>query len=489
MGEPAIVWFRRDLRLDDHPALDAALARGAVVIPVYIADAREEGDWPLGGASRWWLHHSLRALAAALEGCGSRLLVRQGDAGRELLSLAAECGARTVYFGRRYEPAARAGEQELLQRLQQGGLEAATFNTSVWHEPSAVRSVSGGAYQVFTAYYRACQVRLDQGTPAPPPARMAPAERWPRSMSIEDLGLLPRWDWAGGLRQAWQPGETGAQAALDRFLKAGAADYDRLRDRPDREGTSLLSPHLHWGEIGPRRLWQRLRRVQAAGNRAGPVGASEGLAAFLRELHWREFAHHLLWHFPQTARQPLRPEFQRFPWVEDDEGYRAWCRGQTGYPIVDAGMRQLWATGWMHNRVRMIAASFLVKDLQIHWERGAAWFWDTLVDADLANNTLGWQWTAGCGADAAPYFRVFNPVLQAERFDPEGSYVRRWVPELAKLASRWLHRPWQAPAAVCEEAGVHLGRTYPAPIVDHETARQRALAAFDRIKRRRAPRV
>jgi len=306
-------------------------------------------------------------------------------------------------------------------------------------------------------------------------------ERWPASLTLAELGLLPSLSWAHGFADCWQPGEAGAQKQLARFAKEAVHDYDEERNRPDRRGTSRLSPHLHFGEVGPRQVWAAVKDL---GRERGTFPASNGARVFLSEIGWREFAHHLLFHFPDTPERPLRREFEQFAWASDPNGanLRAWQRGRTGYPIVDAGMRELWATGWMHNRVRMIVASFLVKHLRLPWNEGAAWFWDTLVDADLAANTLGWQWSAGCGADAAPYFRIFAPVLQGQKFDPDGAYVRRWVPEIGKLPNAFLHAPWTAPPGVLDFAGVSLGATYPAPIVDHAVARAEALAAFKQLR-------
>ncbi len=297
---------------------------------------------------------------------------------------------------------------------------------------------------------------------------------WPSSDPLDRLGLLPALDWPGGLKAAWTPGSDAAHARLEHFLAASFEDYPSARDRPSVPGTSRLSPYLHFGAIGPRQVWHAARRAALARGRHSSWRDSQ----FLTELGWREFAYHLLYHFPRTPEEPLRASYARFPWKSDRAALEAWQRGGTGYPLVDAGMRELWRTGWMHNRVRMIAGSFLVKDLLLPWSEGARWFWDTLVDADLASNTLGWQWVAGCGADAAPFFRIFNPTTQALRFDPGGEYVRRWVPELAALPNEWLHRPWEAPSPVLEAAGVVLGRTYPERCVEHGTARLAALEAL-----------
>ncbi|MFC1525557.1 cryptochrome/photolyase family protein [Candidatus Latescibacterota bacterium] len=466
-SSPTIVWLRQDLRLADHPALYQAARRGPVVLVYILADG-EEGDWPAGGASRWWLHHSLQRLDAVLRRRGSSLVLRRDSSLEVLSSLAREVGAQAVFWSRRYEPAAVARDEAVAEGLRGAGLEVATFDGSLLLEPWDVATQGGDPYRVFTPFWRACQRQMEMVYPLPVPR----LPRWqgarPNSVALEDLGLLPTVDWARGMRDLWEPGEAGAGKALDAFLAGTAAAYGTRRDLPGEKSTSRLSPHLHFGEVSPRQVWHATAQV----------GAAEEAEPWLRQLGWREFAHHLLYHYPHIEAEPLRPEFADFPWAEDKEGLRAWQGGRTGYPVVDAGMRQLWHTGWMHNRARMVVASFLVKDLLIPWQEGARWFWDTLVDADLANNTLGWQWTAGCGADAAPYFRIFNPVSQGGKFDGDGSYVRRWVPELTGLPDRWIHRPWEAPEPVREDAGVKLGSTYPQPIVDHGQARARALAAF-----------
>ena len=466
----SLVWFRFDLRLADNPALTAAVERGEPVIPVFVWSPAEEGKWVAGAASRWWLHQSLQSLDAGLRRCGSRLIVRREPTLKTLRELIVRTRADAVFWNRRYEPAIVSRDQTIQKKLQDSGVTVHTFNTALLFEPDTIRTTAGKPFQVFTPFWRTCLKSREPAAPLPAPRRLQGPKRWPVSVPVTALELEPEIDWAGGLRTAWTPGEPGARAALRRFINDGLCGYAADRDRPDVAGTSRLSPHLHFGEIGPRQVWDAMRSGVA-----GP---------YLRQLGWREFAHHLLVHFPQTPDQPLRPEYDRFPWRDDGKLLRVWQRGRTGYPIVDAGMRELWTTGWMHNRVRMIVGSFLVKDLLIPWQRGAKWFWDTLVDADLANNTLGWQWTAGCGADAAPFFRLFNPVGQGERFDPEGAYVRRWVPELAEVPARWIHRPWQAPVTVLRDAGIVLGKDYPKPIVDHAAARERALRAFARMRKR-----
>ena len=475
-----LLWLRQDLRLADHPALLRAIERGGAVLPVYVWSPEEEGGWAPGGASRWWLHHSLEALGRQLESCGSRLVICRGPARPALTALVQETQASAVYWSRRYEPAATNRDSTVKESLRAAGIEAESFNSALLFEPWTVRNKSGGPFQVFTPFWKHCLALEAPALPLQAPRMIPSPARWPKSLDLAELGLLPRVPWDVGLRETWQPGSDGARAQLERFLRQAFSSYDVDRDRPDLPGTSHLSPHLHFGEISPRQIWAALK--DAAAEQGLPETAWRS-SRFLAELGWREFAHHLLFHFPTTPTQPLRPEFGAFPWRTNAAGLRAWQQGRTGFPIVDAGLRQLWRTGWMHNRVRMIAASFLVKDLLINWAEGARWFWDTLVDADLAQNTLGWQWTAGCGADAAPYFRVFNPTSQGEKFDPEGNYVRRWVPELAHLPARWIHRPHEAPPAVLAQASVRPGENYPFPIVSHLIARNVALEAFAQLRR------
>ena len=464
-----IVWFRQDLRIGDNPALAAAARRGPVV-PLYILD--EGGRRPLGAASRWWLHHSLTALDKSLGG----LVLRRGDAAAILPQLAKAAGAYTIVWNRCHEPDATARDEHVVAAMAKAGIAVEGFNGNLLHEPSEVKTQTGGPFKVYTPFWRACRARH-----VPPPQRAVRPDvniKGIDSDSLASWALLPKKpNWAAAWDKYWTPGEDGAQARLDAFLRSDLKDYATARDRMAGRNTSLLSPHLHFGEISPRQVFAR---VAVAGDKAG---MSQAAAKFEAELGWREFCAHLVYHFPNIATDNWRKEFDAFAWRRSAADLRAWQRGETGYPMVDAGMRELWQTGWMHNRVRMIVASFLVKHLRIHWRDGEAWFWDTLVDADLANNAGNWQWVAGSGADASPYFRIFNPMIQGAKFDPEGEYVRRWCPELKNLPDKFIHAPFDADGEVLEKAGIVLGRDYPKPIVDHAEARDAALAAYRKITR------
>jgi deoxyribodipyrimidine photo-lyase len=465
----ALVWFRRDLRLADNPAWSAACAEHAEVLPIFIH--ADDGPWSAGAASRWWLHHSLTSLGRDLRDAGAGLHLRRGDPLRVLRELGAHSAARAVYWNRLHEPAAIRRDTAIKSALQEDGLAVQSHNAALWCEPWQIATSQGQPYKVFTPYWRSLRPRLQPAAPLPAP--QVPGWReLPDGVPLAALGLLPRGAWAAGLEQHWQPGEAGAREWLEVFGDDAIGAYARARDLPARHGTSRLSPHLHFGEISPRQIHFELdRRACATDARRRP-----DLEPYLRELGWREFAHHLLFHFPHTPDHSFDPHFARFPWASPDPALlERWQRGRTGIPLVDAGMRELWHTGWMHNRVRMVVGSFLTKNLRQHWQHGARWFWDTLLDADLANNTLGWQWVAGCGADAAPYFRVFNPVIQSRRFDAAGDYLRRWLPELADAPLPLLHEPWKD-ASLLKRSG------YPSPMVDLGASRRQALDAFQSVR-------
>ncbi|NID14453.1 cryptochrome/photolyase family protein [Luteibacter yeojuensis] len=461
----ALVWFRRDLRLADHPALHAAVASHDRIVALYVHAPGEEGEWAPGAASRWWLHHSLEALDASLRRHGGHLEVLRGDSLEALRATAAACKADALYLNRLYEPRLLKRDARVGRALEADGLAVRSFNASLWSEPGDLLNQQGEPYRVFTPFWRNLRTRIDERAPLPEPATISFDRvdgRLAGRVDIADLALLPDHDWARGFAD-WTPGERGARDLLDLFADDALGHYAEGRDFPARHGTSRLSPHLRWGEISPVQIHAALR-----GHR--------GLEPFLRQLGWREFAQHLLYHFPKTPRENFNPSFDAFRWAaRDPHALRRWREGQTGIPIVDAGMRELWATGWMHNRVRMLVASLLTKNLRQHWVLGERWFWDTLVDADLANNALGWQWVAGSGADAAPYFRIFNPVTQSEKFDAEGAYIRRWVPELARAKGRLVHAPWEDPAFL-------EGSGYPPPIVDLKTSRETALDAYRNLR-------
>lgn len=468
---PCLLWFGNDLRLDDNPALQAALESGRAVIPLYLFSANTDAPAP-GGASRWWLHHALADLSRQLEERGLRLILRCGDPLSEIPALCARTNAAAVYANRRYEPHAAALQERLHGALKQSGTEADFLhNATLLFSPEDILNKSGTPFQVFTPYWRTCCNHPFSKPQQTDLSRLKGPQVWPASLSLSELQLLPDINWDAGFYKHWEPTREGALARLRGFAGANLPNYTLERDIPATDGTSRLSPWLHFGQIGVREIVATLRERAR--------DKSEDGQKFLSELGWREFSYYLLHHHPQFPQEPLRSQFAQFPWKQNKRLLQAWQRGTTGYPLVDAGMRQLWHTGWMHNRVRMVVASFLVKNLLQPWQSGAEWFWDTLVDADLASNSQGWQWSAGCGVDAAPYFRVFNPVTQGERFDPQGEYVRQWIPELAKLPHRYIHRPWEAPQALLEHCGITLGRDYPEPVIGLMEGRIRALSAYE----------
>lgn len=461
MTQPIIVWFRNDLRLADHQALSQAASQGPIV-PVYIY-SEEEGEWPFGGASKVYLHDSLLSLKKDLPS----LVIRKGKALAVLLDVIKETNAKGVYWGRKYEPYSIKRDSHVKEALKSKGIQAASFNHSLMLEPWNLMNKSGTPYTVFTPYYKSALKEIELRKPLPIPKFECVKAR---SLEVEDLKLLPKIHWDQSIRTFWKAGEKAAQEKLNVFCQKSLSSYAETRDFPYLEqGVSHLSPALHFGEISPMSIWYKASQD----SRAEP---------YLRQLIWRDFAHYLLYHFPDTDLQPLKKQYAAFPWSYDDAKLMAWKKGLTGYPFIDAGMRELWTTGWMHNRVRMAVASFLVKDLLLPWQEGARYFWDTLVDADLANNTFGWQWSAGCGADAAPFFRIFHPTLQGQKFDASGTYIRKWVPELQNLPTEWIHAPHEAPPLELARAGITLGKNYPYPIVDHKKARDKALEALRSLK-------
>ncbi|MDQ0420996.1 deoxyribodipyrimidine photo-lyase [Peteryoungia aggregata LMG 23059] len=471
-----ILWFRKDLRLSDHAALATAAAEGFRILPLYIREPEAVGTGPLGAAQEWWLHHSLDAFGASLQGLGSRLILRSGPAETVFAALLAETGASAVFWNRRYDPCGIAIDKALKAKLIVDGIEVRTFAGQILHEPTKLKTGAGGNFRVYTPFWKALDNSGEPPEPIPAPPALPAPDHWPDSETLTDWGLLPtRPNWARGFEAEWQPGEAGAHKRLAAFVKSGLKGYRTRRDFPGEAHISKLSPHLALGEISPATLWHATRGLS-------DDYASEDYIHFRKEVVWRDFSYHLLFHFPDLATKNWNAKFDAFPWRDAPDLLQKWQRGQTGYPIVDAGMRQLWQTGWMHNRVRMIVASFLIKDLLVDWREGERWFRDTLVDADPASNAASWQWVAGSGADAAPFFRIFNPVSQGEKFDPEGAYIRRFVPELKDMPAKFIHKPSEAPLTVLKDAGVSLGKTYPKPIVDHGKARDAAMAAFQGLK-------
>ena len=476
---PAIVWFREDLRLSDNPALHAAVSSGRPLVLLYILDEQTKGLRPLGGASKWWLDKSLRALAADIKQAGAQLTLRSGQSADVLDTVIEETGAETIFWNRRYDQPERDLDAAIKEDLAQRGLDVSSYNARLLNEPWQVETNAGGYYKVFTPYWRAARNNFVARDTYGRHKTLSSPE--PESESLDDWGLHPsNPDWSTGFDD-WTPGEDGAIARLTDFLDGPINGYKEDRNRPDLDmSTSGLSPHLRFGEIGPLQIW----RAVHAGMEAGTLPEKDG-HTFLSEIGWREFSHTLLFYNPALASENYNDSFEFMPWRKDKNAFDAWAKGQTGYPMVAAGMRQLWHTGWMHNRARMIVASFLTKHLLLPWQDGEAWFWDTLVDADPANNAASWQWTAGSGADAAPYFRVFNPISQGSKFDETGAYVRRFCPELKDLPDKYLHAPWEASEEILNKSGIQLGKTYPKPIVDHSGARQRALDAYDTLKEKR----
>jgi deoxyribodipyrimidine photo-lyase len=471
---PIIVWFRKDLRVDDNAALAAAAETKRPVLALYIREPEEAGTGPLGAAQAWWLHHSLIALGKALDKLGARFILRSSSADTVLDDLIAETGADAVFWNRRHDPAGIAIDREIKAALKARGIAARSFAGQLLHDPTRLLTGEDKPYRVYTPFWKALERGGEPHEPIDAPDAITPLSKAPKSESLEIWALLPvKPDWAATFAEIWTPGEDAARERLDDFVDGAIDGYKVDRDHPAIDATSMLSPHLALGEISPARIWHATRNLKAP---------TEDVIHFRKELAWREFCYHLHFHFPSLAEKNWNDRFDAFPWHAADENFQLWTRGMTGYPIVDAGMRQLWKHGWMHNRVRMITASFLIKHLMIDWRRGEKWFRDTLVDADAASNAANWQWVAGSGADASPFFRIFNPILQGEKFDPDGTYVRSFVPELEELDAAWIHKPFDAPESALQKAGVELGKAYPKPIVDHRMARERALAAFKTLK-------
>ncbi len=464
MSPPTLLWLRQDLRLADHPAFTAAAVTGPLII-LYILDDETPESWRWGGASRWWLHHSLENLSQKIP-----LILRRGKADEVLADVLNETGSTSLHFTRDYAPWAKALENRVKLLCEKNNVACHRYGGFLLHEPESIRNGSGEPYKVYTPFSRSCFAKGEPRAAKPVPKFETYTAKI-TSENLNDWNLLPtKPDWAHGLQEAWTPGEDQAQELLYKFLDEALLEYAEGRDRTDKPFTSRLSAHLHWGEISPHQIWHATRSAMARGEGALDRGGEK----FLKEILWREFSYHLLHHFPHFPDSPFKPEYADFPWVKDDATLKRWQKGETGYPIVDAGMRELWHTGIMHNRVRMIAASFLIKDLLIPWQQGERWFWDTLVDADIAANSASWQWVAGCGADASPYYRIFNPTLQGQKFDPDGAYVKKWVPELKDVPRDYIHCPWEMPTPP---------KDYPKRMVDHAFARDRALEAFKKIKK------
>lgn len=464
-----IHWFRQDLRLSDNPSLSAALKHGAV-LPVYILDTVNADDKSMGSASRCWLHYSLKDLNIRLD---NKLIVLSGDPLSLFIKLIEKYKIDEIYWNRCYELWQIKRDSTITLKLKEFDINVKTFNSALLWEPFEIEKKSGGHYKVFTPFYRkGCLLSTPPRNPISKPKKIAYVNDNVRATSIEALNLLPNKPWDKTIMAHWQVGELAAMKRLKTFIKQCIHDYAEGRNFPAKEKISRLSPHLHWGEIAPHQIWHAIKNLSQ----------NKNTDCFLSELGWREFSYNLLYYYPNLPDKNLQKKFDTFPWRKNKKMLTAWQRGMTGYPIIDAGMRELWQTGFIHNRIRMIVASFLIKNLLIHWREGQAWFWDCLVDADLASNSANWQWVAGCGADAAPFFRIFNPITQGKKFDPTGEYTRQYVPELAPIPDNYLFSPWEAPKEVLEQSGIALGKTYPKPIVDLSLSRQRALDAYKKVK-------
>tara|TARA_A200000159_G_scaffold163744_1_gene190975 strand:+ start:60624 stop:62027 length:1404 start_codon:yes stop_codon:yes gene_type:complete len=466
------MWFRQDLRVNDNPALNAACDMGKI-LPIYIYDDTTPDGRAPGSASQWWLHHSLTSLNDRLNG---HLKIFKGDPKVLISKIMESIKAKAIFWNRCYEPWQINRDKEIKKQLIDSEFEAYSSNGSLLWEPMKVLKKDGTPYKVYTPYYRNGCLKIEEPRyPKAPPARITYADDEYKDDGLDALNLLPEIKWDSTISKMWKPGEEGAADNLSEFIQHAARQYKDGRDIPSMKGTSRLSPHLHFGEVSPNQVWYAIK---------DKFGATEdkSIDTYLSELGWREFSYYLLFHFPTLPNKNFNDKFDKFPWRKDAKALKAWQTGNTGIPIVDAGMRELWQTGYMHNRVRMIVGSFLVKNLLLSWHEGERWFWDTLLDADLASNSAGWQWVAGSGADASPYFRIFNPILQGEKFDKKGKYVRKYCPELKDLPDKYIHKPWETPGVIAKDAKLELGKSYPEPIVDLKASRQRALDAFQEIK-------
>lgn len=469
-SRPVIVVFRQDLRVNNHPALYNAAMTGAPLLPVYIYDETTPGPWKIGGSAKVWLHYSLLKLQKNLEKLGAPLFIAKGSFDTALKDILKKSNAREVFWNRCYEPYWKDAENTVVKTLDALKIPLHTYNGSLLVEPWELKPKTGPFYKVYSHFHKAFLKAFNESAPLPAPKPFAGYKL--QGLKVEALELLPHHpDWAQGIYQTWHLDRDESKKRLHAFTQHISL-YPRGRDFPSESATSRLSPYLHFGEISPLEIFYELNTIENT-----PLLKNARLH-YMKELVWREFAYHILHHFPELPSIPYQKKFKAMTWSHNKQHLEAWQKGITGYPLVDAGMRELWQTGYMHNRVRMIAASFLIKDLLIPWQEGEKWFWDTLVDADLANNAFNWQWVAGCGFDAAPYFRIFNPTLQGKRFDPEGAYVKKWVPELKEIPARYIHAPWEAPDQVLESAGVRLGKEYPLPIIDHAEARKKALVLY-----------
>lgn len=474
----SLVWLRRDLRLEDNPALTHALSNSENTFIVFIYSPDEESPWEMGGASKWWLHHSLSKLSEDILSLGGNLnIIKSNDSLDTIREIIKKEKIDLVCWNRLYDPQVVARDTKIKSSLTEDNIKVESFSSHLLKEPWELKTTTKKPYQVFTPFWNNLRSCINKIELEKKPKDLTSSKLVLKNSikNLKELKLLPKIPWDKEFYNHWQPGEDGAIKILKTFIKSKLENYKIDRDFPDRLGNSSLSPHLHFGEITPRKIWYVITNSDIRSEIAEP---------FLRQLGWRDFAHHLLFNFPHTTEKPLRAEFSKFPWAKDKSNLKKWQKGNTGFPIVDAGMRELWQSGTMHNRVRMIVGSILVKNFLIHWHEGAKWFWDCLLDADLANNTLGWQWIAGCGADAAPYFRIFNPVSQSEKFDPSGNYIRTWVPELKNLPNKWIHKPWEAPENILKTANLNLGSDYPLPAVDLKASREIALESYYGLKLR-----